>query len=332
MREKLIEKLFQGKCTRFELQLLFDLINADKEPPSQKLLEKLWEESGKISAVGSSARDDVFTKVFGQITQEKDGGQKPEKIPARRINWLLWRKHIAAGFLILLIGLGSFYVLSSQPKDVVQTTFGERRSIQFEDGSTMRLNANSRVSYSDGWQDGEPRQVELMGEAYFNVEKKPSTNQVFNVRTNHAIVEVLGTTFNVHSTSDETRVYLEEGSIRLQLIDLDSMILMQPGDFVIYREQDRSVVVERDQPRKYHTSWKDGVLIFYNSPLSDVLNKIEQIYGVQFTMDNEENFERLIAFPLPIDSLETALSILEKTLVDLKINQNGNRVLIKQSD
>jgi hypothetical protein len=71
------------------------------------------------------------------------------------------------------------------------------------------------------------------------------------------------------------------------------------------------------------------VLIFRDAPLQEVLEKIEETYGVEFEVKDTVDYLREINFPLPIHELDKAISILQKTMVDLEIQKSGEKYIIK---
>ncbi len=325
MIDRLVAKLYRGECSEEELETLFNLLKESDSTPSDSLMRKIWQESERFKTSDQTTKDRVFSKLQAKLEMPAKSATMETVKPIRTKHFPMnWKLSAAAAIAVILTAL--FLWPSELPSKVVQTQFGEQRSIQFEDGSHLRLNANSKITYlsDESWQQGKPRTVWLEGEAYFEVEKKPMTNQTFEVRTDHALVEVLGTAFNVHTSSKGMRVYLDHGSIRLHLSAIDTVILMHPGDLVTYEESDRTFSIKKQVAKALHTSWKDGVLTFNNSQLSEVIEKIEQIYGVRFRVANRANYNRKIAFPMPIDSLETAISILNRTLSDLEIAREGD--------
>lgn len=183
--------------------------------------------------------------------------------------------------------------------------------------------------YASDWSQEIDREVWMDGEAFFEVAKKPKSGQRFRVKTKAVTIEVLGTSFNVNSHGDKTSIYLEEGEIKLHLLNLDTTILMKPGDLIIYKENERKIINKHQVETAYHTSWKNGVLMFNSSPLLEVLQKIEETYGVHFEVKDTVDNQRQINFPLPINRLETAISILNKTMVDLEIKKVGDKYIIE---
>ncbi len=321
MKEKLVEKLFDGTCSIEELELLFQLIESDEEPPDDVLMERLWQETQQHPELDKKLAEGIFGRTVKKIHEKKI---KQLPVSSKRKHFLA----IAAGILILITGTIWLFQMSNTPT-VVNTKYGEQQTLKLSDGSIVRMNANSQMVFDEYWPEGADRKIWLKGEAFFKVEKKLETNQKLKVITDDLTVEVLGTTFNVNSKENATSVYLVEGQIRLHFNAMDSILTMNPGDFITYSESKGEITLRHKQSPDLHTSWKDGVLTFRNTRLRKVLQKIEAIYGVEFKVINESDYDRVINFPLPIDELETALSILEKTVADLEVRKKENLYIIK---
>jgi hypothetical protein len=139
------------------------------------------------------------------------------------------------------------------------TNPGEQQKITLPDGSLVYLNERSTLAYTDNWSKGADREVQLQGEAYFQVEKKVYSGEKvkFMVVTRDVTVEVVGTEFNVNDRQQGTRVFLNEGRVRLSLKNLGEIINMLPGDLVQYDAATGQVDNRRPQQRNM-ISWLEG--------------------------------------------------------------------------
>ena len=139
------------------------------------------------------------------------------------------------------------------------TNRGEQQKITLPDGSVVYLNEHSTLAYTDDWSKGADREVQLQGEAYFQVEEKVYSGQKvkFMVVTRDVTVEVVGTEFNVNDRQQGTRVFLNEGRVRLSLKNLGEIINMVPGDLVQYDAATGHVDNRRPQQSNM-ISWLEG--------------------------------------------------------------------------
>lgn len=234
-----------------------------------------------------------------------------------------------AASLLLVVAVGfaiQQYVLN--PLVRYSTPFGRQISLVLPDSTAVDLNANSILTY----RRQNPRKVWLDGEAFFHVKKKAATNANFLVLTDDLTVEVLGTSFNVVEKKDKTEVILEEGAIKLNLNrDFEQELLMSPGDLVAFSAKSDKDVEKRQVKPKVLTSWKDGVLEFEDTPLSEVMERIEAIYGWKTLYFSEELKNRKISAPLPTEDLDSALLILERLrIVSIeKVEEDGKTLLLR---
>lgn len=327
IKERLIQKLFDNTCSEEELSLLFSLIRKDPSPPDRRLMEKLWQQTNL--PLDQEVSDRIFSRVTLKINDQDRLNVYPGKKATISGSRLTRRSLSIAAGILLLISCIFFIWMSTPHRQVIQTAYGEWQSFDLSDGSKVRLNANSQMIFNSKWSDHDNREVWLKGEAYFEVQKGNKGRQKFQVKTSSLTVEVLGTAFNINSHGTNTSVYLEEGEIRLYITEPDSIILMKPGDLVVYDKVSGQITNRHQVHTELYTSWKNGVLIFKNSPLREVLQKIEETYGVVFKVKDTSAYLVEVNFPLPIYHLETAISILDKTMVDYNIRREGEHYIVE---
>lgn len=100
---------------------------------------------------------------------------------------------------------------------IVTVGQGQKSDVFLPDGTKVRLNGDSQLRYGSNF-NGKQRQVELIGEAYFEVAKDAQSPFIVNARDIQ--VRALGTSFNVQSYPDEESIYtyLSEGSIVISAV------------------------------------------------------------------------------------------------------------------
>jgi transmembrane sensor len=241
----------------------------------------------------------------------------PRVVALKRRRLWYWA---AAAVIFLSVGAVAFWQLNSNP-EMVQTAFGEIREQSLPDGSKVMLNANSEITYSEGWDAGAEREVWLRGEAFFEVQKTPAKSR-FVVHAGQFDVIVTGTQFNVVNRDGKTNVMLTEGSVTIKTKD-GKEIHMQPGDFV---------EVTNQQPEKKNIAqenvlaWRDKKLYFDNTPLRQAARKIEEHYGVTITLTDDSTGNRTISGILPNDNLDVLLQALET--LEFKVVRNQQDIII----
>jgi transmembrane sensor len=132
--------------------------------------------------------------------------------PRRRSPW--WSMPIATATLATLAMVMWIWVLPLiNGANTYTTAIGEQRTVKLADGSLAYLNTQTRIKvrYSE-----DARAVELIqGEALFSVRSDP--RRPFRVHVDSAIVQAVGTEFNVYRRAQGTTVSVVEGVV--QIID-----------------------------------------------------------------------------------------------------------------
>lgn len=247
--------------------------------------------------------------------------------------WRVGTQAVAAFLtLLVLVGGGWFwYQETKQPElAVLQTTYGQKRTLFLPDGSDVTLNANSTLRYQPAWPEGQPRQVWLDGEAFFHVTKRRVAGQPvkFTVQAGELAVEVLGTQFNVFHRAEKTQVVLEEGKVRLRSAgNAKSLLDMTPGEVVVFSQTDRVLSRQRVDPQLYD-AWRKNQLVFDNTPLSEVADIIRNTYGKQVTFANPDLMSRRLSGTIPSDSLSRLTKALSRAF-GLRITEQGDQLIVE---
>jgi ferric-dicitrate binding protein FerR (iron transport regulator) len=211
--------------------------------------------------------------------------------------------------------------------DSYATSFGMTRNILLEDGSEITLNANSTLKVPKDLAANDLREVWLEGEAFFSIAKKPDHVR-FSVHTDNLNVEVLGTQFNVNSRRGNTEVVLSEGSVKLSSSsNIASTFYMKPGDYVSLLESDTTFRRKVVRPEKY-TAWQSNKLIFEDTPLFEVAEKLEDYYGVEIEIHGRDIAGRQLTGTLPNNDLGIVLKSLSASH-NLTIDRDGNTIIFR---
>ncbi len=230
-----------------------------------------------------------------------------------------------AASILLLFSLGVYTLTGNPVKTSYKTAYGEVLNLKLMDGSVVTLNSNSSIYFYEN----NLRKIWLTGEAYFEVDKKESTNAKFLVVTDDLNIEVYGTSFNVDTKHQKTSVFLEEGNVWLELKN-GTTKKMIPGNFISYSSKEDLIIEQKEKVKAtFKTSWKDGSIIFENLPLSEAIQKIEDTYGLTAIFKDEISKTKLITGGVPITNLNICLRAIEKS-VNVKITKLKNQLIIQK--
>lgn len=191
---------------------------------------------------------------------------------------------------------------------------GVKGTIVLPDGSEVILNSASTLRTPARFENGK-RVVELEGEGYFKVESNPDWPMY--VRTSRGVtVKVTGTEFNLSTYSDDAALKLTLVRGKVSLLDEKS------ETEVVVREKEEVVVGARAQlekparktaDMKLNTSWKDGYLVFDNTPIREVIKKMERWYGVDITVADSNVMNNHFTASFRSESLQQVLTLLDIT-------------------
>ena len=193
-----------------------------------------------------------------------------------------------------------------------------------EDGTAVTINRNSSLRYSKSFKHSE-RKVYLSGEAWFDVAR--DTSMPFVIDAGAALVEVLGTSFNVNAYRDNPTVEItvESGLVALSgKADQKDQIVMKAGTGGSYNKTLKQLkLIPSSDPN--NISWLTRELYFDGSGLLEVCNLVNKVYGVNLMIMNEELYNCPITVTCRKQALESILKVLESTL-DLQITRDGTEV------
>ncbi len=213
------------------------------------------------------------------------------------------------------------------PMHQVNVPRGGEYHLVLSDGTKVWLNSESSINYP-AWFKGNIREVELKGEAYFDVSHNPELP--FFVNTEKVKLEVLGTEFNIKAYGDEYDVAttLVEGEVKVNPTIVNaSAVILKPGEQAVLKGA--SVKVGEVNTRLY-TAWKDGLFIFKEESLEQMFLRMSRWYDFKVFFANQS--VKQFPFTGTVDrkeGIENILKLLEQTQ-RVKFEINKNIILVKQ--
>jgi ferric-dicitrate binding protein FerR (iron transport regulator) len=314
---QLLQKYLRGECTPQEKQFVehwYGLLETETGESSQEL------DSAELE-----------NRLWNQIQQKMDTDELADQTPVIPIKPFNYR-WIGIAASVLLIGIW-FYV--SQPTTNLQfiraltaskqTDWVERTNssaqplaIHLEDGSTVQLAAQSSLRFPKHFAAGK-RTVYLTGDAFFSIQKMPS--RPFYVHTNEVITKVLGTSFFVRTRPDtkQIRVEVVTGRVTVYRETSDKQpssngVVLSPNQAAtFFREAEHFVTGLVDSPKVIQSTAIEKETLsfqFDDTPLIEVLAKLEQAYGIDIEVENEQQKACPLTADLTNQPLYTQLDII----------------------
>ncbi|MEC7843136.1 MAG: FecR domain-containing protein [Candidatus Latescibacterota bacterium] len=328
---ELLARYLSGECSDEEQAEVKAMIASD--PEKQRLIASM---SSVWATPDPHSRTSDVSRLWGEIA-EKTGIATTPQMPqvrsrqgiVRRVtDWLRprqfpVRRYSVAAAVVIACPLAYHWfqeaailssgILPSGTQTAEWATFtaerGTRSSITLSDGTRIRLDAGSTLRYPETFDEDE-RRVLLSGEGFFEVASH--AGKPFVVRADHAVVEVLGTRFNVRAWQPEHRVTVAvtEGRVALnsdgrghaaiEIAAGQMSILPKAGQPSAPRPAD----IER------HLGWMQQEATFDNAPLHEILYQLERWYDVQFILEDNSIAAEQLAIHIQGQSLEDILGLI----------------------
>ena len=306
--EELLVRELTGEITASERRELEEILASNHSRQKEyEIFKDYW--TRKEPALPDTRS--VFEKVKDKIRiGEKELEPSGLPVPVRR----LWRRAAAA---VLILGLGTLVYRYSRHSQAAgglewQEKYAARKTrsqIVLSDGSTILLNADTRLRYPTSF-DGPTREVYLSGEAFFDIQK--DALHPFVIHTDKMNIRVLGTSFNVRSYPGDASMEttLINGSVEVTFPDRPSdRIILKPKDKLVignglslppvYKKKDAHVpqtkysltgltYYPKQDSTVIETSWLDNKLAFSSEEFQDLARRMERWYGVRIVFDKPD--------------------------------------------
>lgn len=157
----------------------------------------------------------------------------------------------------------------------VEIPRGGEYTLVLSDGTKVHLNSMSSLRFPVTFTT-DKREVELKGEAYFEVSK---TGQPFIVNTQNVQVEVLGTIFNISAyPNEECQTTLVKGSVKINAIKGGSSILRPSQQATISLTNNAIQICTVNT--SFYTSWTRGKINFKDERLEDIMKILSRWYDI----------------------------------------------------
>lgn len=247
--------------------------------------EELWVSSAVADDTQQYDVDQAFERFRKRTGLDQSGRQS--------YKW--YRTWSVAAVAIVLLGLitvtaywqGSRQIQSNFSDIVVEAPLGSKTKLTLPDGSTVWLNAGSKMVYSQGF-GVRDRRLAFQGEGYFEVEK--NDEMPFLVQTHDVNVTVVGTKFNFRNypEDEEAVVELLEGKVALEnQLKEESVRYLSPNEKMVLHKATGKMDITSAKVKEA-TLWTENILLFDEDLLPDIVRELERSYHVQIEIENED--------------------------------------------
>ena len=281
--EELLPRFCEGMTTLEESLLVEDWIEQDEE--HLKIVNQIHALNltvDTLDVINHADLDKVLEKVKRRVDQ-------------KTMSWCGWIERIAAllSIPLLFACLWAYFdkTTDSQMAQMIEvrTNPGMTTTVTLPDSTIVCLNSESILRYPSIFTTS-TRNVELIGEAYFDVTSDKEKNFVVNLK-NESRIEVYGTRFNVEAYEADTKISttLLEGSVGFIYNEKEGQakkVNLKPHQKLVYMPDAKNVVISTTSG-EIETAWKSGKIIFNNTPMDEVLRLLSKHYNVEFVVSGQ---------------------------------------------
>lgn len=357
----LIARSLAGETSTEEEHTLQHILQRDASTQQQyDLLKRMWHVKDNPREIIDEHEKENISHILQLAEIERTADAVTEIKPRNRTRKLFYRMSGAAAVIILASVSWIFMHNGSSPSkknSTIQTQTlvaekGSRTRTILPDGSSVWLNADSHVTYSENL-SANTREVKLDGEAYFDVVK--DAKRPFIVHVADYDIRVLGTVFNVKSYPDDKTIEttLIRGLVQVTKHDKKKQkpIYLHPNEKLIVEKfaankelplpNIQSANVEKNytikpldsslkEPERIETAWVYNRLEFNGDNFEELAGKLERWYNVTIIFDDTAVKNLHLHGSFENETIEQALAAL-KIATPFTYEIHGKEIHIKSA-
>ena len=311
-KEKLYIGYIDNTLSGEESMELEDLIASEGADAKRELFE--MKEIADTARLGAMTVIEQERKIIDLITM----AEKSDKAAKRKRIYLSTIGYAVVAIVAFIVGICAVITTrSSQTKVMeVHACAGNKTNLTLPDGTKVVLKSSSTLAYDiNGFAEG-VREVNLDGEAFFDVAKLDG--EKFIINTERQKVTVHGTSFNLQAYNGDksNTLVLLEGNVSIDLFDKAGNVLrslninqMEKCTWDLLSGQTK---VEKIESNEAGLVWNDNIFYFRNSSICDIAERLEHYYGINivtFDLENDtERFSGALSLNQPVNEIMETLN------------------------
>ncbi|MCL6257523.1 DUF4974 domain-containing protein [Aquiflexum sp. TKW24L] len=339
--KKDIDRFFEGKLSKKEAKNFLNWLDSPAgENTYNTIIEGIWTNDPNKTE-SPQEKEDPHIPVLSKPVAFGSSNPKTNNWTAKKKAKLVRFTFGIAATLIMVISVSYIFYFNTAPaQEAVEpvasitalpiersTPRGNKKLITLPDGSTVVLNAESKLTYFDDF--AKNRTLKLEGEGFFEVVKDET--HPFTVITENISTTALGTSFNIkaYQGNPNIQVTLATGKVRVENSIDQKLIEIQPGEAVYYSEA-KNTLKKQNADLSQVLSWKEGILQFEKTPFNVIVKDLERWYGVNIVVKGNNTIPEYKCSGTfkPHEYLSNVLKVLSFS-VNFDYTINGNEVILE---
>lgn len=290
----------------------------EEDPANKRYFEHfriIWESSKNVT-IPATVNEHAAWDKFKKRTFDRQNDRRVVSLFPRGTRFMR-----AAAAVVLGIGIlaASYLIWNMNNPVAVELVAGIAPVTKdLPDGSTVTINKNSSIRYIGG----NKRNVQLKGEAFFNV--KPNKQKPFIIRAEEVQVTVVGTSFNVKSTDSLTQVVVESGIVKVE--QSGKTITLHAGERVNIRKGDALRAVKTED--KLYSYYVTKEFVCDDTPLWKLVETLNEAYASNIVIGNDDIRSLPLTTTFHNEPLENVLKIISETF-NITVDREGDKIILR---
>ncbi|MFO7934263.1 MAG: FecR domain-containing protein [Bacteroidales bacterium] len=322
----LVVRHLSGELSPEEEHRFRELIETDEEKRRLfKEFRKIWVSADSTRKQEEYDLDAEWRLMSGKMSESSGFPRNEKRTGTIRSLWSNVYRIAAILVMGLIIASGVFFAIRMAATERVIAE-NEPLETVLSDGTRVTLNRQSVLRFRKAFREDE-RRVTLRGEAFFEVAEDPS--RLFRIHAGEALIEVLGTRFNVDAYRKDpaVRIAVTSGLVALSpRKNPQEQIVLRAGNSGTFNRKSEQLELDR-QADPNLIAWKTRELYFDSTPLEEVVEVVNEVYNTNLVLRDRSLAGCPITVTFKQQSLEAILHVLERTL-DLEITRDGERIIL----
>lgn len=239
--------------------------------------------------VGHQEIDGQVNQIWNAL-EEKLASQKSQNRSTQVPKWLINQWVQIAATLLIVTGLSfvayTYIVDATQSLALAESNMviksnpkGRKSTVTLSDKTRVDLNAESSIEYLSNFND-DIREVSLIGEAFFNVERDET--RPFIIKVNGIDVKVLGTSFNIKAYPGDKQIEVAvlSGNVEVTYREKGNTVNLVKNELAYYHYDSNNFSKKQIEDIELIFAWKEQKLVFKNQDLSSLMETLSRWYGV----------------------------------------------------
>ncbi|PZQ65876.1 MAG: iron dicitrate transport regulator FecR [Phenylobacterium zucineum] len=267
----------------------------------------------------------TFDLAADDILAEIEAGERrsAQRRPVSR-RWMVGAGGFAAAAALAVAILPA---LTPAAITTYATGKGEREQFTLADGSTIDLNAETRLTVS--YDRGARKVVLEDGEAIFDVTH--DAKRPFTVAASKQVVRVLGTQFDVRSRQGDLSVTVARGKVQVEpakAVATDRAFVLRPGQRLEIPREGAAQLRTVDPQEAF--GWRAGRLVYRGQTLAEVVADLNRQYVAQIEIADPSLARMPITGVIVLDDQDAVMQRLSLMLPVRSVPSDRGLLLLRK--